>query len=430
MNWRALIFVMCCALLLADAPSRAADATANDAPRLQVRAHLEPAGPVVAGTQVKLVVDCLTTTWFTEAPNWPLFTAQGALVSLPDENAQNLHEETGGISWFGVSRAYRITPQAAHTIEIPSFAITVYPGGTNGPSTLMTPALKLVATVPPGAQDMRVFFPTQQLTVTQRAAGTESMLIPPVDFADIDGLRRYPKPPATKNITQERSELVAGERTDTVTYLVNRSGRFRLPPLRVEWWNTATQKKETVVLPAVTFSAAAAQEKPLFGIPVDALSKGAPHRVIYIGGRQVAVVGVLALGVLVLIWAYPRLTGFYRRLRERLAQAQARYAQSAWPAWHALRRALRNQPLSGVIPALYQWMDRSRAFAHPARVDALDEAGALEALKRAVSAHYAARHEDAQIDQRDVANALRATVTRDKKRHDATRAALPPLNEP
>ena len=43
-------------------------------PQSMVRAHLEPAGPVVAGSEVKLVVDCLTTTWFTEAPNWPLFT--------------------------------------------------------------------------------------------------------------------------------------------------------------------------------------------------------------------------------------------------------------------------------------------------------------------------------------------------------------------
>jgi hypothetical protein len=60
-------------------------AVAQNAPQLLVRAHLEPSGPVVAGTEVKLVVDCLTTTWFTEAPNWPLFTVRGAIVNLPDE---------------------------------------------------------------------------------------------------------------------------------------------------------------------------------------------------------------------------------------------------------------------------------------------------------------------------------------------------------
>ncbi|CAM2171885.1 hypothetical protein PSAC2689_10650 [Paraburkholderia sacchari] len=51
----------------------ACGARADDAPKVMVRAHLEPVGAVVAGTQVKLVVDCLTTTWFTEAPDWPLF---------------------------------------------------------------------------------------------------------------------------------------------------------------------------------------------------------------------------------------------------------------------------------------------------------------------------------------------------------------------
>jgi hypothetical protein len=39
-------------------------ATADPAPRIIARAHLEPAGPVVEGSEVKLVVDVLTTTWF------------------------------------------------------------------------------------------------------------------------------------------------------------------------------------------------------------------------------------------------------------------------------------------------------------------------------------------------------------------------------
>jgi len=72
------------------------------------RAHLEPAGPVVAGSEVKLVVDLLTTTWFTEAPDWPLFTVPDAIVNLPDEQAENLSGDIDGTRWFGVSRAYRI----------------------------------------------------------------------------------------------------------------------------------------------------------------------------------------------------------------------------------------------------------------------------------------------------------------------------------
>ncbi|MFW8695912.1 hypothetical protein ACOI9Y_35625, partial [Mesorhizobium japonicum] len=56
---------------------------AQEPPGTMIRAHLEPAGPVFAGTQVKLVVDVLTTTYFTDAPDWPLFDIPGAIVTLP-----------------------------------------------------------------------------------------------------------------------------------------------------------------------------------------------------------------------------------------------------------------------------------------------------------------------------------------------------------
>src|SRR5471032_3648764 len=116
-------------------------ALAQGAPQLLARAHIEPSGTVVAGTEVKLIVDCLTTTWITEAPSWPLFTVPNAIVNLPDEQAENLHEVIDGVSWYGVSRAYRVVPQTAGAFAIPSFAIKVYPGGMNVPAaSLVTPA--------------------------------------------------------------------------------------------------------------------------------------------------------------------------------------------------------------------------------------------------------------------------------------------------
>src|SRR5471032_572199 len=128
-------------------------AMAQGVAQLLARAHIEPSGTVVAGSEVKLIVDCLTTTWFTEAPNWPLFTVPNAIVNLPDEQAENLHEVINGVSWYGVSRAYRVVPQTAGAFEIPSFPITVHSGGTNVPeASLATPALRLVATVPAGAE--------------------------------------------------------------------------------------------------------------------------------------------------------------------------------------------------------------------------------------------------------------------------------------
>src|SRR5471030_531961 len=385
-------------------------ALAQGAPQLLVRAHIEPSGTVVAGSEVKLIVDCLTTTWFTEAPNWPLFTVPGAIVNLPDEQAENLHEVINGVSWYGVGRAYRVVPQTAGAFEISSFAITVYPGGTNSPATLTTSALRLVATVPAGAEGMSVFFPTQKLsakqtiepspndlkvggaltrTITQTAAGTESMLIPPVNFGDVDGLKRYPKPPGTKNIMQDRAGLVAGERTDTATYVVNRSGKFKLPPVTIEWWNTGTKRREKIVLPAVSFSATAAREKPLFDIPLDALSKGGAHRIIVIDRLRALIACVVLALLLAIVWAYPRLVTRYKLAKRALVAARSRYAEGEAPAWRVLRAAARKGPLQRVIPALYRWMDKSPDFKHPARIGEPNFANPdLKELADTVARHY------------------------------------------
>jgi hypothetical protein len=425
-------------------------AVAQGAPQLWVRAHTEPSGTVVAGTEVKLIVDCLTTTWFTEAPNWPLFTVPGAIVNLPDEQADNLHEVINGVSWYGVSRAYRIVPQTAGAFEIPSFPIVVYPGGTNSPATLTTLALRIVATVPAGAQGMSVFFPTQKLsakqtiepspddlkvggsltrTITQTATGTESMLIPPVNFNEVNGLKRYPKPSGTKNIMEDRAGLVAGERTDTVTYVINRSGRFKLPPVTIEWWNTATQRREKIVLPAVNFSAAAAREKPLFDIPLDALSKGGAHRIIVID-RSRALIAVLTLAfLLVIIWAYPRLATRYKQAKRAWVASRNRYAEGEAPAWRVLRAAARKGPLQRVIPALYRWMDKSPDFRHPARIDDLRFSADpdLKELADTVATHYS-DSPDAKLGWNNIERALRRAARHTRKKRKA-RSPLPPLNQ-
>jgi hypothetical protein len=437
---RVLLIVMFC---------MSGSAVAQGEPQMLVRAHIEPSGTVVAGTEVKLVVDCLTTTWFTEAPNWPLFTVRGAIVNLPDEQAENLHEVTKGVSWFGVSRTYRVVPQAAGAFEIPAFAITVYPGGTNAPATLRTPVLRLVATVPAGAEGMSVFFPTQKLsakqtiepapddlkvggaltrTIKQTAAGTASMLIPPVNFGDVDGLKRYLKPPTVKNIMQDRAGLVAGERTDTVTYVVNRSGKFKLPPVTIEWWNTATQKREKIVLPEVSFSAASAKEKPLFDIPLDALSKGGAHRIIVVD-RSRALIACMVLALLIaLVWAYPRLTVRYKLAKRALTAARQRYAEGETPAWRNLRAVARKGPLQRVIPALYRWMDKSPDFRHPAQLDGMDASGnpGLKDLADTIATHYSNSH-DATFDWNKAEGALRKAAKHARKKRNA-QSPLPPLN--
>ena len=166
--------------------------------------------------------------------------APDAIVNLSDERAENLHEVINGVSWFGVSRVYRVIPQTGGAFEIPSFPVTVHPGGTSAPAaSLVMPTLRLVATSPAGAEGMSVFFPTQKLGVkqtiepspddlkvvgaltriiTQTAAGTESMLIPPVILATWTGLNATRNQPVRRTLSrtgQGRLRADAGTRRHT-----------------------------------------------------------------------------------------------------------------------------------------------------------------------------------------------------------------------
>jgi hypothetical protein len=304
--------------------------------------------------------------------------------------------------------------------------------------------------LPPGAQDMRVFFPAPKLTVTQKiepskpqlrvgdsitrtitqsAAGTESMLIPPAQLGEVGGLKRYAKPSTTRDIVQDRLGLVAGERTDSVTYIADHNGRFKLPPVTIEWWNTKTQKKETIVLPGAAFSASTAHEKPLFDIPADVLNQGLPHRIIVIHSGQLIAACAIALVVLVMVWARARIALFLRRVKRCMSDAHQRWIDSDTRAWRRLCAVARKGEWGRTIPALYRWMDRSEDFGRPARLANLPRKDEPEVaqLADAVTLHFA---EGARCDFRwaDAETALRRGWKR-KRLQQRERLALPPLNE-
>ncbi|HEX7908746.1 MAG TPA: hypothetical protein VF534_11730 [Paraburkholderia sp.] len=447
----AALFTVLLAALLGPGVARA-----DPVPRIMARAHLEPAGPVVAGSEVKLVVDLLTTTWFTEAPDWPLFTVPDAIVNLPDEQADNLSEDIDGTRWFGVSRAYRIAPQAGKTYEIAPLTITVFPGGMNGAAQVTTPALRLVATLPPGAQGMTTFFAAPQLTVeqkiepapgdhlavgapltrtiTQRAAATEAMLIPPAMPGEVAGLKRYPRPATTRNLVEDRAGLVAGERTDSATYVADRGGTFSLPPVTIEWWNTTKGRKETIVLPAVRFFVAAARERPLFDLPVDDMRQGMPHRILVIHARQFVVGCVIMLGVLLLIAWRARVGPLVQRAGRALGNARKRWQASDALAWRKLAVLARKGEWRRTVPALYAWLDRGRDFGRPARFENLDIAGDQEVARLidAVESAYAGNDNARDDTQRLQWNDIRAVLRRCAERARAKRKTdtLPgPLNK-
>lgn len=249
-----------------------------DGPRSMARAHLEPGGAVAQGQPVKLVVDALTTNWFTEAPVFPVLEIPGAIVSPPGDDATNLSEEIQGVKWFGVSRSYIVTPQTGGDLAIAPLELTLQVGQVSGVVKVRTPALTLkVKTVPrpAGAENA---IGTSRLELTQSidhdlrtlkqgdaftrtieisADGVQAMLLPPTPFGPVSGLAVYPKAPRVQDISQERQGFLGGRRVDAATYLVQKSGRYELPGVSVQWWDIRAGKLRTATVPPLRFSASA-----------------------------------------------------------------------------------------------------------------------------------------------------------------------------
>ena len=367
MRWVALALALCCAA-----------ARADDAPRTMVRARLDPPGPAVPGQTVRLVVDVLVTTFFTDAPKFPPLDVSGAVVTLPDESAAKLTERIEGVDWFGLSRAYLVTPTAGGTLAIPPIDVTMQPGPGGSTVTLSTPALSLVVQEekrPAGAEHAvgsTHLELVQQLdrslegiragdaitrTITVSADGVRAMFLPPATFPPVKGLAVYPANPVVEDVTRDRVGFTGGRRVDAATYVVQEAGRYELPALSVQWWDTSASQLRTATVPAITFTAASSPDyRPELALPAEEAAATRGESIV----RVAAIAGVL-LAVVLAVWlAAPWVRRAEQALARRRAERRARYeASEAW-AFERLRDAARGGDAAATYAALGRWIARTK----------------------------------------------------------------------
>ena len=277
---------LCCLWLLAG--MALADEPAAPPP-IQVRVHQEPAGTLMQGETSRIVVDLFTPDFFIDAPVFPELHVDGAYLSLSDETPGHLVETVNGATWSGVSRTYLITPLMSGMVEIPSFEITAHVGANRTPVSAQTQPLELkvqALTLPAGVTEAliaRSVKLTQTImpkdsglhvgdTVTRRieisVEGAPAMMLPPTEFAAVDGLTLYPASPVIRDAIDNHGGFVGGNRVDVASYVIDHRGRFTLPPLTVRWMDSQTRQWRESTVPAVHFHAWwGAANKPRFALP-------------------------------------------------------------------------------------------------------------------------------------------------------------------
>lgn len=232
------------------------------------------------GAKVTVVVEITVPGYFSGETDFDLPKLPGALLMRPDAHAVVSSTTVDGVACTVQRHELALFPERSGVFEIPAipvrFGSVASVGKTPETHTGTIPAFRLEAKLPPGAPESGPVVTTPKLevkvvwnpgpgpaktgdaftrTVTLRATDLPAMILPLPDHAAPAGVAVYPKQPALKD-DSERGDFT-GERTDTVDFVFEKPGDYRLPATALRWWNPEAKTWNTATIPAVTFKVAA-----------------------------------------------------------------------------------------------------------------------------------------------------------------------------
>lgn len=374
-----------------------------------VRARLSPAGPVIVGQPVRVVVDVLVPNYFLAAPQWPdVLDVDDAIASLDETARANFTESVSGTTFAGQTREYVVYAQVPGAVAVPPIEVPVryaLESGQPAEQTLGTSPLSFEARVPDEAADLGYFFATTSFrlteryepeptdvkvgdavtrTVTMRAVNSSAILLPPVEFDPLDGLAVYPRAPRVADSGGERGTARLNERVDAATYVFERDGAVRLPEISVSWWDSAAGRLRTASLPERTLQVAAnPTATPEIALPEEVTPEqgtDAAESTFVDAIRTWWRPLVLALAVLLAAgWVVRRygsgVVGTLARWRHNRSESEAAF-------FLRLRRASRGNDPRAVYRAALAWLDR---------VPIDQQVPSLDALARSIGSDDLAR---------------------------------------
>ncbi|KQV41741.1 MULTISPECIES: BatD family protein [unclassified Rhizobium] len=254
------------------------------------RAKLEDTGRIVPGQQVLVDVEVLVPDFFTSPPQFPLFDLPNAIVTLPDDRAQNMVETIDGVQYAGIRRTYAVVPETSGTFTLPPAVITLGYSQDGKPIAGQTtlPSTSFTVEATPGGTTASLTFAARGLTIEQSfdrdpstlrtgdalvrtitvfAENTQAMMIPEVPAATATGLKQYSKPPKIADGVQAEDRTMGSSRTETITYIAEAEGTFEIPAVSYPWCDLDTQATEHAELPAMQVTVSKSAPAPTGLVP-------------------------------------------------------------------------------------------------------------------------------------------------------------------
>ncbi|WP_024517184.1 BatD family protein [Bradyrhizobium sp. Tv2a-2] len=399
-NWAIAIVL----LLAPSLPLHDARAQQDDAAKPAVRVTIDPSR-VVVGQQTRLRIDVLAPNYMTAPPELPGFQLRNATTR--QLQSVNINEQHDGITYAGVRFEFAIYPLEPGSYSVADQTVTVR-YAAEPPATrevaIALPRISLEAFIPNAASALRPFLAANRLTIEQtvrnssdqlkvgdsvtrivtvKAAGTPAMLLPPQQFAAVEGLALYPAQPALDDQADSRTDETSSTRVDSATYMLEKPGDYALPAIDVRWWNVQEKKVDLAHLDAVTLHVAA--DPTATGAA--AAGETGTHMtwealIDFVADHWRLVIPAVAI-VAVMAWFAPRV---WKRIAILLRQRRETYLQSEAYAFGLLRRAVHHRDARTTYFLLLEWLQRFEPVAPYHSVDALKAAARDPALDRQLGA--------------------------------------------
>lgn len=206
--------------------------------------------------------------WLVHEVRYAIFPEQSGTLEIPAQTF-SARESVPRRSLFDLGGGGRQLRRSTEPLRI-----EVLPRPANYPDTTWLPARSLTLeeswSTPP--EQLKVGESATR-TVIIRGEGLQGAQLPPVMYPATDGLKYYPDQPVIND--GETATGLLGVRQDSVAVVPTRAGRWRIPELKISWWDTGSNELRQAVLPAREMDVAAAAAvtgmapPPVAAAPID-----------------------------------------------------------------------------------------------------------------------------------------------------------------
>lgn len=260
-------------LLLVNSSVTAATLTELQAAgKLQIKTWIEPGAGIIARQQLKLQIEVATDKSFSGGTRIGHIEVKDAIVLQREDFALNSIREAGDTTWTVQQWTLVVYPQRDGEFEIPAVPLTLSILGEDfKPITgqAKTQPQAFTAGQPAALQGQQAWVATSrfeveeefnkslvelkpgdalQRTIRISADNLPAMMLPPVSTEAVPGIAAYAKP--AKLVDKINRGDYLAERSQQITYVIEKPGDYQLPEQIFYWWNLETGAVETIVLPA------------------------------------------------------------------------------------------------------------------------------------------------------------------------------------